>query len=525
MTAVVFSVSCTEETTVSFSETSEAFRNPMKGWRDFFGVDDPKRADFPYPWGSIIKEYMQWNMMERTAEDGLDKVIAYSNHRWEGYEDMNMKVIPRAYIVWTEPWHGMRGKMEDEPDDLYGQHWPDDIEPQTSAYRNKDGGWACYVPEADSLTRNTGGYWDPTFPDRVRAMVKKLGEAWDNDPRVAYVEMGIIGEWGEQHDPDITTYWPPHDEPEHVPGRTWIEGIDTLLGNAFTQAFKNKKVMVRYAYDFPDYEFGFYWDSWAIDQEEKRCYETMMATGDRWKSQVVGGEITWGWGSLAEKGLKGLQGCLKDKETYELTVNQIRELHCNHLGGITWAPFGDTLFVRLASELQKIMGYRFFLEDATYSVSRKGVLRLDCSVKNLGSSPFYYKWPVEVSLLDPETKEKVFATTLDDIDITSWLPGDNWSRTEQRYMTAPETNRIEACITLPDSLPEGRYILALAVLDPAGNLPSLRFANTNYLEGGYTPLGYVGTGGEKIGSPEIDPSEFTLLQDDHTLKYLLPLQK
>ncbi|MBP9987209.1 MAG: DUF4832 domain-containing protein, partial [Bacteroidales bacterium] len=160
-----------------------------------------------------------------------------------------------------------------------------------------------------------------------------------------------------------------------------------------------------------------------------------------------------------------------------------------------------------------------------YSVNSKGVLRLDCSVKNLGSSPFYYKWPVEVSLLDPETKEKVFATTLDDTDITTWLPGDNWSRTEQRYLTAPAANRIEACITLPDGLPEGRYILALAVLDPAGNLPSLRFANTNYLGGGYTPLGYVGTGGQKIGSPEIDPSEFTLLQDDHTLKYLLPLQK
>ena len=82
-------------------EYYNAFRNPMKGWREFFGPGiDRMRAEYPYPYGSMIKEYMQWNMMEETEADGVDKVIAYSNHRWKGVEEQNIKVIPRPYIVW-----------------------------------------------------------------------------------------------------------------------------------------------------------------------------------------------------------------------------------------------------------------------------------------------------------------------------------------------------------------------------------------------------------------------------------------
>jgi hypothetical protein len=37
------------------------------------------------------------------------------------------------------------------------------------------------------------------FRDRVVSLIKKLGEVWDDDPRVAFIEMGIWGLWGEHH--------------------------------------------------------------------------------------------------------------------------------------------------------------------------------------------------------------------------------------------------------------------------------------------------------------------------------------
>ena len=51
------------------------------------------------------------------------------------------------------------------------------------------------IEEKDKYTPFSGGYFDPSFPERVKKLVEKLGQAWDNDPRVAYVEMGIFGEW------------------------------------------------------------------------------------------------------------------------------------------------------------------------------------------------------------------------------------------------------------------------------------------------------------------------------------------
>lgn len=46
----------------------------------------------------------------------------------------------------------------------------------------------------------------------------------------------------------------------------------------------------------------------------------------------------------------------------------------------------------------------------------------------------------------------------------------------------------------PSDFPEGDYILALAILDPAGNQPAVRFASRQYFRGGRHPIGWLGVG-------------------------------
>ena len=494
--------------TVNPAEYLYAIRNPMKGLREFFGPGyDKVRDEYPYPYGSIIKEYMQWNMLEDNESDGVDKIIAYSNHRWQGVEDINVKVIPRIYIVWMEPWHGGYAKNThtDNPDDLNGWHWPSDIPGET-------------YDEDDLNAPIIGGYCHPTFQERVKKLVEKAGQAWDNDPRVAYVEMGIIGEFGEHHDPDITTVWAPHDQPNHVENRTWLPGIEKVLGDAFTAAFKNKKVMVRYAYEFKDYEFGIYWDSWSQPQEIVRGYEEMKKLGDRWKTQPIGGEITWNWGDLAR--FKSFEEVVADKDTREYVMEQIRNLHCNHLGGITWADFNEPEFRKNAEILQKAMGYRFIINEFSYPKEIKVGAQFPISFKvvNSGSSPFYYNWPVEVALLDPESHQKVWGKILEEVNISEWMPGDNWSVDEHKYQIAPPTYHIRKNISIDAPIAKGKYILALTVLDPAGMQPSLRFANENYFEGGYHPMGYIGIG-ESVADTRLNPDLFFDIQSDKSLKY------
>jgi hypothetical protein len=495
--------------TVNPAEFTYAIRNPMKGFREFFGPGyDKVRGEYPYPYGSLIKEYMQWNMMEDKATDGVDKIIAYSNHRWQGVEDINVKVIPRIFIVWMEPWHGGYAKntYTTNPDDLNGWHWPSDLPGEVY---NEDPGKPI-----------SGGYFDPNFKERIAKFIEKAGQAWDNDPRIAYVEMGIIGEWGEHHDPDISTYWAPHDQPNHVENRTWVPGIEKVLGDAFTKAFKNKKVMVRYAYDFKDYEFGIYWDSWSIDEEKGRGYEEMKKLGDRWKKQPIGGEITWNWGSLAK--YKSFEEVVGNEATRDLVVQQIRDLHCNHLGGITWANFSDQSFIPNAEILQKAMGYRFLLSNFTYptSIKQNESFSLSFDVVNTGSSPFYYDWPVEIALLDAKTHQKVWSKTLSSAKVSQWMPGDKWDSSKREYSEPATVAHIEESLTLDTNLDTGDYIISISVLDPAGMLPSLRFAIQNYFEGGRHPMGHIGVNTEPVYY-EVKSSEFMDMRQDKTLKYKL----
>ncbi len=90
------------------------------------------------------------------------------------------------------------------------------------------------------------------------------------------------------------------------------------------------------------------------------------------------------------------------------------------------------------------------------------------------------------------------------VDIRNWHPG-------YTYM-------VKDSFQLPDALNKGTYTLALAVLDPSGLLPSLRFANTHYYTGGRTPLGALGIGG---AAETTDIGPFDSLYADHTLHYTL----
>ena len=244
----------------------------------------------------------------------------------------------------------------------------------------------------------------------------------------------------------------------------------------------------------------------------------MKKLGDRWKTQPIGGEITWNWGDLAR--FKYFEEVVADKDTREYVMEQIRNLHCNHLGGITWADFNDPEFQKNAEILQKAMGYRFVINEFTYPKEIKGQenLSVSFSVVNTGSSPFYYNWPVEIALLDPVSHQKVWGKVLEDVDISEWMPGDNWSVNENTYQTAPETYHVQKNIPIDASIAKGKYILALTVLDPAGMQPSLRFANENYFEGGYHPMGYIGIN-EPIDDARLDPNSFFDIQSDKSLKY------
>jgi hypothetical protein len=255
-------------------EYQGALRNPLKGFRP----DTGPRA-FTQEYATLARCYLKWNELENSESDGIDKILRVCNERWKDVEKYNIKVIPRVYLDWDE-------KEGNE-------YWPADMQ--------------------------THDYSSDQFLRRLKRLIQRLGQCWDRDPRVAWVQMGLIGYWGEHHHPSLDAR------------------MQQLLGDAFTAAFQNKKVTVRNAREFPDYEFGIYWDSWAhIEQVpmDGAAMAKLNAERGRWKSCPMDGECAYNWGRYREQPGDNPNDTLRDPAHRAWLIDTIRWLHGNDLGWV-----------------------------------------------------------------------------------------------------------------------------------------------------------------------------------------------
>jgi hypothetical protein len=448
-----------------------ALKNPLKGFTTI-NISD-------HPWASVTHTYIRWNELENNESDGIDKIINVSNQKWKNAAAKNMKVIPRVYLHW----------------DGDQKYWPADMQ--------KD------------------DYTSAQFQARVVRLIERLGICWDNDPRVAFVELGIIGKWGEHHSPSPSS------------------ANQKLIGDAFAKAFKNKKVSVRHFWEhFTTQSFGEYWDSWAhYDQmwgHGNSIKQVNEKTG-RYKENYIGGEVAYNWGAWEIQPGATPTISVAIQKHRDFVINSIRWLHCTQLRWITGYDQYNPQAVAGAEEIQKAFGYRYELDEVRFSLNDS--LKIAFDVTNTGSAPFYYDWPVEVALLDPVTKKPVWKAKMDNVNIRKWLPGDGWTDPEWKYVGSwqvyqpnenwnpsktsewavpPAKNGVEG--QFKTDVPNGTYILALSINDPAGNLPSVKFATANYLKGGRHPMGLISVGENKCHPLPVD-FKFDEPNSDNSLYY------
>jgi hypothetical protein len=428
-----------DEAIVRPKEYSGALRNPLKGLRS----GDINSAT-SHPYASLAKAYIKWNDIENQASDGVERIAAFCNEQWKDVHLSNTKVIPRVYLEWPNR----------------GQYWPADM--------------------------NRGDYSSPQFQHRVVRLIEKLGQAWNHDPRVAYVETGLIGLWGEQHDPSPSAE------------------LQKLVGDAYAASFPDKLLMNRYPYEFVDYKFGIYWDSFGHREEAPRHIPLLKSPRlvDRWMIAPMGGETAFDWGTPLGRNPTDavVNNC-------DAIVALIRGLHWNHLGWLSDYDFKNPAAVKNAARIQKALGYRFVIDEVRCpAFAKTGVeFRVSFRVRNTGSSPFYYRWPIELSLLNPSTRKPAWKATFQGVDLRKWLPNS-------RQYEEMGTFHLDADIQ------PGTYVACLAILDPAGNEPGARFAIVNYYNGGRHPVRSVGVGAPPTASMRMD---FDDPARDESLRYSL----
>ncbi|MBN2351316.1 MAG: DUF4832 domain-containing protein [Spirochaetales bacterium] len=415
--------------------------NPFKGW---------------VAWGKspYYERYSQPSSMIYARVFWADVEPNKNRFEWENFErDWNFdkavgtkKIILR--VVLDNPGEHPPGADKDIPEWLYEE---------------MRGGGAFYrttgSPDGDIGDGFSPDYTNPVLMREHKRFIAALGRRYNGDARIAFIEIGSLGHWGEWHTwPAGTGEFPPYPTAK-------------LYIKHYAEAFPDKLFLLRrpleYQLDHP--QVGLFNDvigdgtPWGTP-----AWLTMIASGyksewdrnahpplasDWWHTAPSGGELA----SHADGVLHWLQD-----DNFKVTLDQIRDSHTSWIGPSSPGKMLDSGKCQARiDELVKTMGYRFVIARIAHNswVEAGGSLGVALEIDNQGTAPFYYNWPLEISLIK-NNRVAVFYR-LKQVDIRRWLPGKR---------------EVKAAVRIPGELGSGQYDIGIAIIDPAANKPAVDFA-------------------------------------------------
>lgn len=291
---------------------------------------------------------------------------------------------------------------------------------------------------------------DPKFLMAHHDFIMALGARYDKDPRVAWIDIGSYGFWGEWH--------------------VWLNDSlaatqatkQAILDDYFT-AFPTKAKVIAFDDDFAtkyvtDRGGGIRNDCLGTSESNDWYLESLNridpSMNDRvWKTAIITGEFCG-----SNQG--AIEGTAK---RFDLNYEFIKKTHWSFIGSAGGAikPQSEEHRKNL-DKLYKTLGYRFVLREVNFekSINKGDTLEITIKIENKGVAPFYFKWPLTLYMFD-EKQQIVFQQLLD-VDIRSWLPG---------------TSTVSTKIVIPEQLNPGKYDVKLAIHDPDSSQPGLMFAN------------------------------------------------
>jgi hypothetical protein len=417
------SVSAAEEVVVRPRPKAGPLDNPLKGWCPY---TDAGKVRQPY---SMVFQYISWRELEPSEND-------YRFDAWEKSWNVDAAqgkhIIFRVYVDYpSKPsglpdWLRMAGVKETPYTDYGGGKSPD--------------------------------YDDPRLIAGLERLIAALGKRYNHHPRIAFIQLGLLGFWGEWHTyPQTKLYASPETERRVI--------------DAYRQAFTNKCLMARYARGYAGKQewLGFHDDMFPQDTDNGQDWSFLAGLrrekrSENWRVSVVGGEMVPG---EATRWL--------GKE-YETTQSMLERSHFTWIG-----PYCPALenrrelqFSQRSEEVVRKMGYEFQINELAHSspVKANQLARISLKGVNNGVAPFYYPWSVEWALLDGAGKPVAIWKT--NWDIRKWQPGPFSEETQIKVTVRP-----------------GKYKLGLGIRDPWQDRPAIRFANDLPEQSGWSILSEI----------------------------------
>ncbi len=315
-------------------------------------------------------------------------------------------------------------------------------------------------------------YWrvdheDPRYIRALTEMVAAVGQRYDGHPDLEFVDIGIVGFWGEGAGSALLT-----------------EPTRRKLVDAYLEAFKETQLVMLLtdkstnSYGVSQRNVGWRADClgdlgfWAEDQggwKHMFDYYPQAIYGygvhDSWRNAPVALEICGRFSTWSER-----EGY--DAADVDYIIDQSLKWHVSSINGKSskwpkqWKP-------QLERWL-KSMGYRFVLRKFTFPdrVSPQGKLEFTTWWENKGVAPIYRKYPLAIRLKG-QGRSEVFTT---EADITTWLPGDII---------------FDGALFLPADMPPGEYEIQLSLLDANTREPGIKLAIEGRSEDGWYTMGKI----------------------------------
>lgn len=263
-------------------------------------------------------------------------------------------------------------------------------------YPNNDTSVPAFLRDAGvSLTTYTehgGGespaYDHPALVQAMTALIAELGSVHDGDPRIAYIQVGLLGHWGEWHT------WPNSELFAHRSTQ------ETVL-ESFSRAFQETPLLVSQdslsitpTHDYARLRIGLHDDAFAngtLGPDDWMFVPRLRRYGltDLWQKLPIGGEV-----------LPSLQSIIWDDPSGapQDFFASVRETHATWLlnHGVFTADWEDEKRAR-AIEGAKALGYQLFVQSVELA-KRGDSLLIRLEIANHGAAPFYHGWPLVLEL-------------------------------------------------------------------------------------------------------------------------------
>ncbi|MDE0883618.1 MAG: DUF4832 domain-containing protein [Myxococcota bacterium] len=292
-------------------------------------------------------------------------------------------------------------------------------------------------------------YNDPLLQSTVLDFIAALGARYDGDNRVGFIQIGLLGFWGE---------WHTYPQSDLFASNTFQQQVIA----AFDQAFDQTHVVLRYpVHDSPDRAIGYHDDSFAyatLGEIDWFFYPKLLAAqaDQRWQHVPIGGEV-----------YPDLQASLFSSDYVVDTYSQ-DFAQCAEQTHISWminnAAFAtddgyQDSQLEGAQAASIAMGYEFFVPRFALTASglKGGKIDIELSVEisNTGVAPFYY--PLALQLSDAVDEPRILASNLQTLQ-----PGETRILSVSLEDVAPELLSRTYSLSLSSSILLGDQVIQFA---------------------------------------------------------------